>query len=177
MNTALLEVISVFTEACAALVATALAEGNLSLPPSTFSLSLSGRRGAELMPSGVILERFFEGHGLGRLQEGRRLKSLCSAILEVAWTAKSSKLFNLISYCIIRYCIVIICLDVLLSTLLHSSPHSSSLSLSLTLFLSIPAPLSSLSLSPSLFSTYLTSSLLSSVPHSCFPHILRVMCY
>ena len=83
MNTALLEVISVFTEACAALVATALADGNLSLPPSTSSLSFSGRTAAELMPSGLILEKFFEGLGLGRLQEGRRLKSLCHAILEV----------------------------------------------------------------------------------------------
>ena len=97
---ALLEVMCVFSEAAEALMSVALAEGSISLPPSS-SLPLSqllsptkkqqgqgsgqivGVTTAGLMPSGPSLEGFFEGLGLGRMQEGRRLKALCYAILEV----------------------------------------------------------------------------------------------
>ena len=98
---ALLEVMCVFSEAAEALVSVALAEGSISLPPSSSSLPLSqlfsptkkqqgqgsgqivGVTTGGLMPSGPSLEGFFEGLGLGRMQEGRRLKALCYAILEV----------------------------------------------------------------------------------------------
>ena len=37
-----------------------------------------------LLPSGPALESYFEQQGLGRAQEGKRLKMLTSLILEVA---------------------------------------------------------------------------------------------
>ena len=85
--------ITVFTSACEALVSGALSgetQGQLPLHSSATSrgagssaLSGFGVTVAGQMPSGPSLEGFFEGLGLGRVQEGRRLKQLCYAVLEV----------------------------------------------------------------------------------------------
>ena len=45
-----------------------------------------GRAVHMLLPSGDALESFFEQLGLGRLQEGKKLKTLSSLVLEVRRT-------------------------------------------------------------------------------------------
>ena len=94
---AVLAVMGVLRSACEKSAATGLSSGSI-IPTlkNGFTImheqaesgtgTVKGRGGRVvnmLLPSGAALELYFEQQGLGRLQEGKRLKTLSSLILEV----------------------------------------------------------------------------------------------
>ena len=102
---AVLSVMGVLRSACEKAAATALSSGNI-IPTlkngftiahdqagsgsgaGSGSVGVKGRgRGRQvvdmLLPSGAALESYFEQQGIGRMQEGKKLKMLSSLVLEV----------------------------------------------------------------------------------------------